>query len=57
MSLMYRIREVDGDDDDIVQTLAELQLLAFFGGAPILNFEFRKWWLVWREAEPVLLQA
>ena len=50
---MYRIREVDGDDDDITQTLAELHRLTFFDGAPVPKFDHGNWWLVWHEAEPI----
>jgi hypothetical protein len=50
---MYRIREVDGDDDDIAQTLTELHRLTFFGAAPVPRFDHGHWWLVWHEAEPM----
>ena len=36
---MYRIREVEGDDDDIADTLAELHSLTFFRGAPVPGFD------------------
>ena len=53
MSQMYRIREVDGSDDDIADTLAELHGLTFFDGAPVPKFDRGHWWLARQEAEPV----
>ena len=50
---MYRIREVDGHDDEIADTLADLHRLTFFGGAPIPAFDHGNWWLVFREKSPV----
>jgi hypothetical protein len=35
---MYRIREVDGHDDDVAETLADLHRLTFFNGASIPKF-------------------
>jgi hypothetical protein len=34
---MYRIREVDGADDDISDTLGELHQLTFLDAAPVPN--------------------
>jgi GNAT superfamily N-acetyltransferase len=50
---MYRVREVDGGDDEIADTLADLHRLTFFGGAPIPEFDHGYWWLVFREKVPV----
>jgi hypothetical protein len=50
---MYRIREVDGHDDDISDTLADLHRLTFFDGAAIPEFDQGHWWLVLYEATPV----
>jgi hypothetical protein len=50
---MYRIREVDGLDDDIADTLAELHRLTFFDGAPVPEFDYGHWWIALRETEPV----
>ena len=50
---MYRIREVDGHDDDIAEILADLHHLTFFDGAPIPEFDWGHWWLAYCEAEPV----
>jgi GNAT superfamily N-acetyltransferase len=47
---LYRIREVDAQDDDIAETLADLHRLTFFDGAPIPDFGWGYWWLVYHEA-------
>ncbi len=49
----YRIREVDGQDDESADTLAELHRLTFFDGAPIPDFDRGYWWLAYRETIPV----
>ena len=49
---MYRIREVDGQDDDIADTLAELHRLTFFDAAPVPEFDCGHWWLAFRVTEP-----
>src|ERR1035437_5221345 len=50
---MYRIREVDGHDDEIADTLAYLHRLAFFDGASIPEFDLGHWWHACHEAIPV----
>jgi hypothetical protein len=45
---MYRIREVDGHDDEIADTLAELHRLTFFDGATIPEFDHGHWWFAFR---------
>ena len=50
---MYRIREVDGHDDDVADSLAELHRLTFFDGASIPEFDQGHWWLAFLEAMPV----
>lgn len=50
---IYKIREVDGHDDEIADTLTELHRLTFFGGAPIPEFDRGHWWLAFHEAIPV----
>jgi GNAT superfamily N-acetyltransferase len=50
---MYRIREVDGQDDNIADKLAELHRLTFFNGACVPEFEHGHWWLVFHESVPV----
>jgi GNAT superfamily N-acetyltransferase len=49
----YRIREVDGRDDEITDVLTELHRLTFFNGASIPSFDWGHWWLVYRETAPV----
>ena len=51
--LTYRIREVDGRDEEIADVLAELHRLTFFGGASIPVFDRGHWWLAFCEAAPV----
>jgi hypothetical protein len=36
---MHRIREADGHDEDVAETLADLHRLTFFDGAPIPKFD------------------
>jgi GNAT superfamily N-acetyltransferase len=50
---LYRIREVDGQDEEIADALAELHHLTFFGGAPVPRFDQGYWWLGYSEALPV----
>jgi len=50
---MYKIREVDGTDDDIADHLRDLHKLTFFDGAPIPDFEDGHWWIGWLGNEPV----
>ena len=50
---MYWIREVDGQDDDVAETLAELHVLTFFDTAPVPKFDHGHWWLTFHETEPV----
>ena len=50
---MYRIREVDGNDDDVVDTLAELHQLTFLDAAPVPKFDQGHWWFAFCGIEPV----
>lgn len=50
---MYRIREVDGQDEEVADTLAELHRRTFFDRARIPQFDDGHWWLVFDGAEPV----
>src|ERR1700742_2295912 len=50
---MYRIREVDGQDEEVVETLTELHHLTFFDSARIPEFDRGHWWIASREALPV----
>jgi hypothetical protein len=49
----YRIREVDGRDDEIAERLTELHRLTFFNGASVPSFDSGCWWLAYRETTPV----
>jgi len=49
---MYRIREVDGQDEDNAETLTELHRLTFFGGVPVPAFDHGHWWLGLHGTEP-----
>ena len=50
---MYRIREVDGHDDEIADALADLHRMTFFGGASVPEFDCGHWWLGYHEGQPV----
>jgi hypothetical protein len=50
---MYRIREVDGNDDEIADTLADLHRLTFFDGASVPKFDQGLWWLACHETVPI----
>ena len=47
---MYRIRQVNGHEEEIVDTLTELHHLTFFGGANVPEFDKGHWWLAFRGA-------
>ena len=50
---MYKIREVDGHDDECAEMLAELHRLTFFGGASVPKFEDGYWWTAFQGTESV----
>jgi GNAT superfamily N-acetyltransferase len=50
---MYRIREVDGQDDEIADSLGDLHRLTFFDGARIPQFDHGHWWLAFHEEAAV----
>ena len=50
---MYRIRNVDGQDDEIADTLEELHRLTFFDSAAVPDFELGHWWMAYRQNMPV----
>jgi GNAT superfamily N-acetyltransferase len=50
---MYRIREVDGNDEEIADTLTELHRLTFFDGASIPEFDQGHWWLTYHGDMPI----
>jgi GNAT superfamily N-acetyltransferase len=50
---MYRIREVDGSDEDSAEMLADLHRLTFFDSAPLPDFDRGQWWLAYNDARPI----
>ena len=50
---MYRIRTVDGQDDEISDTLEELHRFTFFDSAPVPDFGLGHWWIVYHQSMPV----
>jgi GNAT superfamily N-acetyltransferase len=52
-SPMYRIHAVDGHDEEIADTLADLHRLTFFDGASMPEFEQGFWWLAFCNTAPV----
>ena len=50
---MYRICQIDAQDDEAVDTLGELHRLTCFDSAPIPEFDRGDWWLALHEAVPV----
>jgi GNAT superfamily N-acetyltransferase len=50
---IYRVREVDGQDEEIADTLADLHRLTFFNGACLPDFDRGHWWLACHAAMPV----
>jgi GNAT superfamily N-acetyltransferase len=53
VSGIYRIREVDGRDDEIADVLTELDGQTFFSGASLPPFDWGHWWLAYHQAMPV----
>jgi hypothetical protein len=50
---MYRIREVDGHDEEIADVLTGLHRLTFFDGASVPEFDQGHWWLAHCKTIPV----
>ncbi|MBI5261314.1 MAG: GNAT family N-acetyltransferase [Bradyrhizobium sp.] len=50
---MYRIRAVDGGDEEIAETLSDLHRLTFFDSAPIPDFESGCWWFACCASQPI----
>ncbi len=50
---MYRIRAVDGQDEDVAETLGELHRFTFFDAAPVPEFNRGDWWIAYCETVPV----
>lgn len=42
---MYSFRQVDSDDEEIVELLTELHLLTFGPDCPISDFDYGTWWI------------
>ena len=53
MHPMYKIREVDGQDEEIADALTDLHRLTFLGNAPLPTFDWGYWWLAFCECSPV----
>ena len=51
--IRYRIREVDGDDEEIADTLTELHQFTFLDAAPVPKFDQGHWWLAFGRDEPI----
>ncbi len=50
---MYKIRQIDAQEDEALETLEELHRLTFFNSAPMPEFDLGDWWLAWHEAVPI----
>lgn len=50
---MYRIREVDVLDEEVVDVLADLHRVTFLSSAPLPSFEVGHWWIASRHRVPV----
>lgn len=50
---MYRIRAVDGRDEDIAETLSDLHRLTFFDTAPLPEFDLGHWWIAYCDRVPI----
>jgi GNAT superfamily N-acetyltransferase len=53
MDRIYRIREVDGEDEEVCETLTDLHRLTFFESAPLPSFDWGHWWLALHGDEPI----
>ena len=51
--MTYKIREVDGHDEEIADILSTLHLLTFFDSARAPNFEIGHWWIGYHHKEPI----
>jgi GNAT superfamily N-acetyltransferase len=51
--MTYKIREVDGTDDEIADILTELHKLTFFNEASIPAFDQGHWWMGYCGKEPI----
>lgn len=51
--MTYTIREVDGEDDDIAETLDLLHDLCFMNAALRVPYDYGYWWLAYHDKEPI----
>lgn len=49
---MYRVRAVDGQNEEVAETLSDLHRLTFFGSAPVPEFDFGNWWIAYGDTGP-----
>src|SRR5581483_825599 len=54
---MYRIKAVDGGDEEIAATLSDLHRLTFFESAPVPEFDWGYWWLAFHGRTAVAFAA
>lgn len=50
---MYTIREVDGEDDDIADTLDALHDACFMNAALRVKYDYGYWWIAYCDKDPV----
>ena len=50
---MYKIREVDPQDEEVADALAELHQLTFCDGTRVPDFEQGHWWIAFHELKPI----
>ncbi|QPF83057.1 GNAT family N-acetyltransferase [Bradyrhizobium genosp. L] len=50
---MYRIREVEPQDDEVAEALGELHQLTFYDGARVPDFELGYWWIAFHGTRAV----
>jgi GNAT superfamily N-acetyltransferase len=50
---MYRIREVDAFDEEVVEQLTDLHRTTFLTSAPLPQFDVGHWWVACRRNRPV----
>lgn len=50
---MYRIREVDALDEEVIELLTDLHRTIFLSSAPLPDFDTGHWWVASRRKRPV----
>lgn len=48
--MTYRIREVDGDDEDVAETLDLLHDLCFMDAALRVKYDYGYWWMAYHDS-------